>query len=404
MGKIVFRILYVLCGLTLLSACVRGGESESNSVKKQDSELSFSQDIELSKDSPMSENPIKTSQEFGEEEIIKSPTSSPAVGLTATEPISPTATLPPPANFYSLPQDIEIVALLGTDYLSPTVGRTDTIILLMVNRRTGNASLISVPRDLYVYRPGYGMGRINTVFAQGGPELLFETLEYNLGIRPDHWALAHLDDFIHFVNDLGGINVQVDNPLLYDCGGVPAGEVYMDGYVALCYVRERRTSSDFSRSKRQLEVLRVLFDKFFTLENIVKLPDWYARYSRSMKTDFGLLDLVDYLPFALHLQDVDGINSFQIGLEAVTPVRLPKSGASVLLPEQSRIENILQEAIAVLDTPRPTSEALTARLYWLTVTPTGTQTPSPEGTQAIEPGEGGEFTTTRTPSESPEGF
>jgi LCP family protein required for cell wall assembly len=401
MGKTAFQILFALCVLTLFSACVRGGEKESISVINKDSELSFSQDVELSKDAPKGEFPIKTSPEIGEEEKDKLPTSPPVVELTSTEPISPTATLPLPAEIFEFPQDIEIVVLMGTDYLSPTVGRTDTIILLMVNRRTGSASLISVPRDLYVYRPGYGMGRINTVFAQGGPELLFETLEYNLGIRPEHWALAHLDDFVHFVNDLGGIDVQVRNPLLYDCGGVPAGEVHMDGHKALCYVRERRTSSDFSRSKRQLEVLRTLFEKFFTLDNIVKLPDWYARYSRSMKTDFGLLDLLDYLPFALYLQDVEGINSYQIGLEDVNPVRLPESGASVLLPDQRRIESILQEAVIVLDAPRPTSEGLATRLSWLTATPAGNQTPSPEGTQEIESGGDDKPTMTGAPTESP---
>lgn len=398
------RVLLVLFGLSLLAACGRGDPIESNRFSNQDTALSFSKDVKLFKETLKSDPPLKASPGAVEEESNKPPTSSPAAELTATEPISATSTLPPPVNTIEPSQEIEIVVLLGTDYLSPTTGRTDTIILLMINRRTGNASLISVPRDLYIYRPGYGMGRINTVFAQGGPDLLFDALEYNLGIRPDHWALAHLDDFIYFVNDLGGIDVQVSRPLPFDCGGVPTGVVHMDGHKALCYVRERKTSSDFARSKRQQEVLSVLFDRFFTLENIVKLPDWYARYSRSMKTDFGLIDLLDYLPFALHLQDVNGIQDFQIGLQDVTPVRLPESGASVLLPDQQKIEKILLEAVNALAAPRPTSEVLATRLFWLTATPTGIQTPELEGTQVFDPGDGDKLTPSGTPTVMPEGF
>jgi LCP family protein required for cell wall assembly len=398
------RVLLAIFGLSLITACSRNDMRKSPDASNQDSALSFSQDVDLLKDPLQSEIPVITFQADSNQDSVNPPTNMPSVESSETPAISQTATLPPPAAVMEPPQDIETVVLLGTDYLSPITGRTDTIILLLVNQENGSASLISVPRDLYVYRPGYGMGRVNTVFAQGGPDLLFDTLEYNLGIRPEHWALAHLDDFINFVNDLGGVDVQVNKPLPYDCGGVPAGLVHMDGYIALCYVRERRTSSDFARSKRQQEVLRVLFNKFFTLENMLDLPDWYARYSGSMKSDFGLLDLIDYLPFALHLQDVNGIHNFQIGMDDVEPVRLPESGASVLLPDQNRIESILQEAVDILAISKPTSENLPTRLFWLTATPTETPTPEPVGTQVFAPGDGDKQSTTGTPTESADGY
>jgi LCP family protein required for cell wall assembly len=143
------------------------------------------------------------------------------------------------------------------------------------------------------------MDRINSAFSNGGADLLYRTLEYNLGVRPHHWALAHLDDFILFVNDLGGIDVPVSTPLPDDCGGIPPGVVHMDGHTALCYVRSRFSTSDFDRSRRQQEALRVIFHRFFSLDVIPFLPEWYDTYSKSIQTDLSLLDLLFYVQFAI---------------------------------------------------------------------------------------------------------
>jgi LCP family protein required for cell wall assembly len=248
--------------------------------------------------------------------------------------------------------------------------------LLFLNRQTGSASLISIPRDLFVYIPGHGMDRINTIFLLGGPELLLNTIEYNLGVRPQHWVLAHFDDFIRIVDELGGIDVDVSTPLPNDCYGVPPGVFHMNGEVALCYVRERRTTSDFDRSRRQQEVLRIIFHSFMSLENLYKLPDWYASYNQSIQSDLGLLDLLGYLPFALHLQDGDSIHQFQIDWDDVTQWHIPETGAWVLLPNKYKIAPIMQRAVDSLSQPVPTSEAMVTRITMLTTTPTPSVTPA----------------------------
>jgi len=45
---------------------------------------------------------------------------------------------------------------------------------------------------------------INTRFLDGGSELFFDTMENNLGFRPNHWVLIHFDSFVKFVDDQGG--------------------------------------------------------------------------------------------------------------------------------------------------------------------------------------------------------
>ena len=370
--KILLIANILLLGLlTLLAAC-----RSSNPPQMQETPLSFSKEMEQSKATSSPGEVEDSGFSSGEENYTPAPEVVATEDTQPTQILTPTATIPPPAQVVNLPPGVEVLVLMGTDYESPYIGRTDTIILLFLNRQTGSASLISVPRDLYVYRPGHGMDRINTVFLLGGPELLFNTIEYNLGLRPQHWLLAHFDDFIRIVDELGGIDVDVSTPLPNDCYGVPPGVFHMSGEVALCYVRERRTTSDFDRSRRQQEVLRVIFHSFMTLENLYKLPDWYASYNQSIQSDLGLLDLLGYLPFALHLQDGDSIHQFQIDWDDVIQWHIPETGAWVLLPNKYKIAPIMQRAVDALSQPVPTSEAMVTRIAILTTTPTPSVTPT----------------------------
>jgi polyisoprenyl-teichoic acid--peptidoglycan teichoic acid transferase len=157
---------------------------------------------------------------------------------------TPATAVPPPVTSINLPPEIEVMLLLGSDTTDLRRGRTDSIHLVFIHRQNGNASLVSIPRDLYVYQPGLTMDRINTTYLWGGFELLALTIEYNFGVRPTRWVLVHLDDFVRFIDDLGGIDVPVSDAFPDDCGGIPSGIVHMDGGVALCYVRERNTTSD----------------------------------------------------------------------------------------------------------------------------------------------------------------
>ncbi len=86
--------------------------------------------------------------------------------------------------------DIINFLLIGGDSADTRyIGRTDVIMVVSVNRTTGTVALLSIPRDLYVYIPGYRVYRINTAYPHGesfdsvggGVGLLKDTIEYNLG-------------------------------------------------------------------------------------------------------------------------------------------------------------------------------------------------------------------------------
>jgi LCP family protein required for cell wall assembly len=370
-----------------MAACSAGNQSRESDTNAGDTSLSLSNDGAPSKQISPTQQVQNGNDALATRQSTPIPADLSTREVVETQKPTPTATIPPAVSQIELAPSVDVVVLMGTDYSAPYVGRTDTIILLFADRQTGKASLVSVPRDLLVYKPGHGMDRINTVYSTGGAQLLFDTIEYNFGIRPEHYALAHLDDFIRIVDDLGGIDVMVSTPMPYDCGGIPPGLFHMNGEVALCYVRERQTTSDFDRSRRQQEVLKILFNKFLSLENFLRLPQWYSSYGDSIQSDLGLLDLLTYVPFALHLNDGNNFNFYQIGWDDVTTRNMPETGASVLIGKQSNINSILQQAVGILAQARPTSDLIATQITWLTATPTWTQTitASPTATETWTP-------------------
>jgi len=289
----------------------------------------------------------------------------------------PTGWIPPnisapnyaPAPFPIL-TDTETVtfALLGSDTRGGRSFRTDTIVIAALRPKSGQVTLISIPRDLWVYVPSYGMQRVNTAYEfgdinhypGGGPASLKDTLLYNLGIRIDHLAMVDFDGFRQIVDTLGGVDVPVacaytdwhlidpsydpyneNNWSLYTVG---PGVVHMDGDLSLWYARSRKKSSDFDRGRRSQEVLRAIYSRALQAGVITKIPQLYNDLNYAVTTDLGLPDLLQLAPLALHLTNAD-IRSYYIGKSLVTGWMTP-GGASVLLPNGPAIQAMLQEALS----------------------------------------------------------
>ena len=285
-----------------------------------------------------------------------------------------------PVSFYAPPyapspalaltdNDTITFVLLGSDKRpGQTYFRTDTIIIAAVRPTLGQVTMISVPRDLYVYIPTVGMDRVNTAYEYGqmynypggGEALLKDTLLYNLGIRIDHLAIIDFDGFSRMVDTLGGLDVPVycaytdwhlidpsydpeneNNWALYTVG---PGVVHMDGALALWYARSRKKSSDFDRGRRSQEVLRALYARGLQTNAIGKIPELYNEFISSVITDVSLGDLLQLSPLALHLKNAD-IRSYYIGRDDVSGWMTP-GGASVLLPNGPAIQSLVQQALA----------------------------------------------------------
>ncbi|MCQ4618967.1 LCP family protein [Corynebacterium sp. CCUG 71335] len=142
-------------------------------------------------------------------------------------------------------------------------GRTDTIMLMHLPA-TGKPTLVSLPRDSYVEIPGYGMDKINSAFAFGGPKLLTETVEQATGLRIDHYAEIGMGGLAGLTDAVGGVELCPSEPIQDPLANldVQAGCQKMDGPTSLGYVRTRATAmGDLDRVQRQREFMSALMKR-----------------------------------------------------------------------------------------------------------------------------------------------
>ena len=346
--------------------------------------------------SSTSETPAATEKLPGSEPTAAPPASteeSASVwGWSEAPDVDSATPIPEPLTRLTLSDEVMVWALLGSDTEPPFTGRVQAIHLLFIHPRFSKASLVSIPGNLYVYIPGYGMQRLNTAYALGGIETMLDTLSYNFGIEVDRFVLAHPGDFQWLVDDLDSIDVTIFYPIAGECGGIRAGLVRMDGALALCYASYLDDMDEVDRMQRQQQLLRVIFKKFTHESYLTKLPLLYASYEGWVKTDLSLTELMDLVPLSLRLADPDRIGYYIIGWDAVTLWQIPDySQAQVLLPKQDVVYATLQQAIDDIMQPAPltnqvqTLEAqLTAQIE-KTLQPAATSTPSPTPTPTPTP-------------------
>ncbi len=249
------------------------------------------------------------------------------------------------------------VLLLGSDARPNEAGlrtRTDTIMLLMVDPSTKHASILSIPRDLYVDVPGYGLNRVNTPYVFGGAQLAVDTIQYNLGIRINYYAIIDFNVFITLVDEIGGIDIDVpkdiydptypDQSYGYDPFYITAGRHHMDGTTALKYARTRHTDNDYERARRQQAVLFAIRERIVKAEMlpmlIQKAPSLYAPLSSGIRTNMTLDEMIS---LALLAQDIptENIRNGVIDSNYVVGY-ITSQGASVLVPNRDRIGPFLE--------------------------------------------------------------
>jgi LCP family protein required for cell wall assembly len=283
------------------------------------------------------------------------PIASPTPTITPTPKIADYPGVPR-APLLAKPDGMVTILIMGSDYRPSAGFRTDVIMLAFLNPKTGTASVVSFPRDLYVYVTNWQMQRINTAVQHGGFETMQDTLEYNLGIVPDHYIMTEFDGFKGIVNTLGGIEVNTAKKLSDSCEiplgsgtrwcSVGPGIMHMDGDLALWYVRSRYSSSDFDRERRAQEVMQALFQKMISINALTRAPDLYTQFVASTDTDMGLDTILPLLGLAAQLGDGNAVSRYTIDSRHVTAWITP-SGGYVQLPNTEAIQAVLKQAMGI---------------------------------------------------------
>lgn len=283
---------------------------------------------------------------------------------TVTSEAPPLSTaIPTQVPTFEVPAGTTNILLLGSDTdLDEGVGRTDTMIIVAVNRDGPTASMVSIPRDLYVYIPGWTMNRINTALGHGSAvgypggavAQLKDTILYNFGVPIHYYAQVDFEGFKQGVDIMGGVEIAVSCELRdwrlispdldpqdeesWEMFTLAPGIHMMDGDLALWYARSRLTTSDFHRGRRQQQLLRAMFNQGIDLNMVGQVPELWNTYKDTVRTDLDIGRVLQLASLAPSIRE-NGIQNLYIVGDQVQPWREPLTDSAVQLPVWENMQN-----------------------------------------------------------------
>lgn len=260
--------------------------------------------------------------------------------------------------------------------------RSDVTMILHLDPQNGTASLVSIPRDLFMPIPGKNLSnRVDSALNQG-PSQLVDTIEQDLGIPISHYVELNFDTFQSIVKTLGGLHMYFPYPVRDAYSGLnvqTTGCHYLNGFQALAVVRARhleyKTSSgtwvedplgDLSRIRRDHEFMRVLFAtvKQKGISNPITLNSILSSVAPDLQVDSGF-SLNTMISIATKFRHLDP-NTIPT---ATLPVALENNfiynGANygdVVFPAEPQDQNIINQYLQI-PTPQiaKTSFSITVR-------------------------------------------
>jgi LCP family protein required for cell wall assembly len=283
------------------------------------------------------------------------------------------------------PINILLLGVDADDCANPMGGarRTDTMILVRVDPQTKRAAMLSIPRDLLVYIDGYGAKKINTAHMLGashdpddpaaGPRLLRQTIQDNLGLSVHRYVRVDFDGLKKMIDEgFGGLTMDLppskNDPTisLYDdqypdghCGTMTIefkpGKQKLSGDEVLQYARSRKSTSDFDRSRRQMEVLMAMRDAATSPSVIIRAPKLISALLDTVDTDLSNKEILSLARIGRGMSS-DDIIRLRIDENAVYDDMLMIDGVPqwVLVHRQDKLDELV-ERFRNLEGPQETA-------------------------------------------------
>ena len=213
-----------------------------------------------------------------------------------------------------LNHDVINLALFGVDGRPDVEGnRSDTIMIISINFKTGKTVLTSIQRDTIARIPKNSTikkesyTKINAAYSYGGPGLAVKTINENYDLNITDYITISFQCMIDSVNAVGGvtINIKDDSILKYTNKYINdynqlnnthaktlthTGKNHLNGIQALAYSRNRYSDNDFGRTERQREVFNKIFKKLTKL-NSLKLANLVTKIYPNIRTSMSTTEL-----------------------------------------------------------------------------------------------------------------
>ncbi|WMJ22475.1 LCP family protein [Paludicola sp. MB14-C6] len=202
------------------------------------------------------------------------------------------------------------IALFGVDKRdNETKFRSDSIIVLSVDKQHNKIKLSSIMRDSLVKIEGHDQYKINQAYYYGGPQLAVKTLNQNFGLNIQEYATVNFQQMAQIIEAVGGVEVDVSeiervetNKYIWEQSLVAnlnvvniekPGLQTLNGTQAVAYARIRHVGNgDFERTDRQREVLHQIFNKALKM-NKLQYPEFARKLLPTIETSLSFGEIVD---------------------------------------------------------------------------------------------------------------
>lgn len=224
---------------------------------------------------------------------------------------------------------IKNIALFGIDTRDSDsdAGRSDAIMIMSINKRTGQINIISVLRDSYVEIEGYSSTKINAAYAYGGATLAVKTLNQNFSLDITDYITVNFAELAQIIDATGGVTITITaeeaeqiNKYLDDAANndmlvqeleyvtVADQTITLNGDQAVAYSRIRKIDSDVVRASRQQTVLSAMLDNIKSM-SITSYPSFIHEFMAVSESSLSTAEFVSLAP--LLLKDIT-INTYTV--------------------------------------------------------------------------------------------
>lgn len=216
------------------------------------------------------------------------------------------------------------ILLLGGDSRSKeSYARTDTMIILSVNRDESIFKMTSIMRDTWVQFSSGKSNKINAANVFGGPELAMKTVNDYFGTDIENYVLVNMYDLVHIIDLVGGVEIEITESERQQANSYAkeytnsiarydgdtyidkAGLVHLNGLQAMSFCRNRYSDNDYQRVMRQQKVLLAMADQMQNMEvnDLMDSLESIMEYIETNMETEAMKDLA-YTGLSAELEDV----------------------------------------------------------------------------------------------------
>lgn len=262
-----------------------------------------------------------------------------------------------------------VTTLVGTDpekiknlpdfyclLLGKSEAMTDTIMVAKYSPSTGNAALLSVPRDSFVGsnpNTATASDKINSKY-QISPQRTIDAVNELTGLNLKYYITVDTKALRDLVDAIGGVYFDVPIKMDYDDSSqdlyihLEPGYQLLDGEKAEWLVRFRHNNNgtsysyeygdnDLGRMRTQREFLMAVAKQTLKLENITKVNDILNVIEQEVETNIDFDTMMEYAPALLNIN----ADNIQTNMLPGTPQYC--NGVAVYLVDKDEAKDVVNE-------------------------------------------------------------